>query len=156
MDSGWLSGFNGDDLLMDTGMLDFAGSGVVHMTGGMAGLVGATIIGPRTGRFDSSGAPNPNFGGHSMTLVVLGTFMLWFGWYGFNPGSMLAINGATNLEVVGRASVTTTLSGELPMIFFFLHYAWMIAGIFHLKHGTFGDGHVNYRSIAISWNLTSR
>jgi len=115
--TGWLSGFNGDDLLMDTGMLDFAGSGVVHMTGGMAGLVGATIIGPRTGRFDSSGAPNPNFGGHSMTLVVLGTFMLWFGWYGFNPGSMLAINGATNLEVVGRASVTTTLSGATGGIF---------------------------------------
>jgi Amt family ammonium transporter len=92
-------------------MIDFAGCGVVHMVGGFAGLVGATILGPRTGRFDSNGEPTPNFGGHSMTMVVLGTFCLWFGWYGFNPGSMMAINGATNLEIVGRSAVTTTMSG---------------------------------------------
>lgn len=109
---GWLSAFaDPADRLLDTGMMDFAGSGVVHMTGGIAGLVGATIIGPRTGRFDSLGAPNPNFGGHSMTLVVLGTFCLWYGWYGFNPGSQLAIADANSLVVVGRAAVTTTLSG---------------------------------------------
>ena len=89
-------------------MIDFAGSGVVHMTGGFAGLMGAAIIGPRSGRFQSDGSPSPNFQGHSVTLVVLGTFILWFGWYGFNPGSMLAIN--TYVEVVSRTAVTTTLS----------------------------------------------
>jgi len=107
--NGWLSAFHSEPL-MDSGMIDFAGSGVVHMTGGFAGLVGASVIGPRTGRFDSTGAPNPNFGGHSMTMVVLGTFCLWFGWYGFNPGSMLACSSAAAINVVGRSAVTTTLS----------------------------------------------
>jgi Amt family ammonium transporter len=97
-------------------MIDFAGSGVVHSVGGIAGLMGAMIIGPRSGRFGSDGKPAPNFQGHSMTLVVLGTFMLWFGWYGFNPGSALAIIGETGddtvyLEIVGRTAVTTTLAG---------------------------------------------
>ena len=92
---------------MDSGMIDFAGSGVVHMTGGFAGLVAASVIGPRTGRFDSSGAPNPNFGGHSMTMVVLGTFCLWFGWYGFNPGSMLACSSAGALNAAFGTSAFT-------------------------------------------------
>mmetsp|Transcript_36817 Transcript_36817/g.80214 ORF Transcript_36817/g.80214 Transcript_36817/m.80214 type:complete len:491 (-) Transcript_36817:147-1619(-) len=105
---GWLSAFNPDALVWDSGMIDFAGSGVVHMTGGFAGLMGAAIIGPRSGRFQSDGSPSPNFQGHSVTLVVLGTFILWFGWYGFNPGSMLAINGA--VETVSRTAVTTTIS----------------------------------------------
>ena len=61
-------------------MVDFAGSGVVHLVGGTAGLMGASIIGPRTGRFLSDGTPANDFQGHSMTLVVLGTFILWFGW----------------------------------------------------------------------------
>jgi len=104
---GWLSAFN-EDPMLDTGMLDFAGSGVVHMVGGFAGLMGAAIVGPRSGRFDVDGTPR-ELKGHSATLVVLGTFILWVGWYGFNPGSMLAINGATNAIVVGRAAVGTTL-----------------------------------------------
>jgi len=107
---GWASAFAPTkDLLFNSGMMDFAGSGVVHMTGGFAGLVGATVMGPRMGRFDADGKPSDAFGGHSMTLVVLGTFCLWFGWYGFNPGSQLAIVGA--LEIVGRAAVCTTLAG---------------------------------------------
>jgi Amt family ammonium transporter len=78
---GWASAFAPTkDLLFDSGMMDFAGSGVVHMTGGFAGLVGASIMGPRMGRFDADGKPSDAFGGHSMTLVVLGTFFLWFGW----------------------------------------------------------------------------
>jgi Amt family ammonium transporter len=106
--NGWLSAFNQGALVWDSGMIDFAGSGVVHMTGGFAGLMGAAIIGPRSGRFQSDGTPSPNFQGHSVTLVVLGTFILWYGWYGFNPGSMLAIN--TYVTVVSRTAVTTTLS----------------------------------------------
>lgn len=64
------------------GMLDAAGSAVVHMVGGISGLCGAVIIGPRTGRFDADGKPNSGFRGHSAPLVCLGTFLLWFGWYG--------------------------------------------------------------------------
>ncbi|KAK3250169.1 ammonium transporter [Cymbomonas tetramitiformis] len=115
---GWLTAFatNGygvdkASLLFSSGMIDFAGSGVVHMTGGLAGLMGATIIEPRSGRFNSDGSPNTNFHGHSMTLVVLGTFVLWFGWYGFNPGSQLGISTPLSLLIVGRTAVTTTLSG---------------------------------------------
>ena len=83
---GWLSAFSSDPL-NDVGMIDFAGSGVVHMTGGFAGLMGAAIVGPRTGRFDAAGRPMA-MPGHNAALVVLGTFILWVGWYGFNPGSM--------------------------------------------------------------------
>jgi len=107
---GWISAFNTDALLWDSGMIDFAGSGVVHTTGGFAGLMGAIIIGPRSGRFHSDGTPSSEFQGHSATLVVLGTFFLWFGWYGFNPGSMLAISSPLYVEIVSRTAVTTTLS----------------------------------------------
>lgn len=83
----------------------------VHMVGGLAGMMGAVVLGSRVGRFDSQGRPEPGFDGHSMTLVVIGTLTLWFGWFGFNPGSQGAIHGPTNLEVVGRTLVCTTLSG---------------------------------------------
>merc|ERR1719446_571817 len=84
---GFLSAFNPDHIL-DAGNIDFAGSGVVHMTGGVAGLVGAAILKPRTGRFEDP----TKFAAHSSPLQVLGTFLLWFGWYGFNGGSTLFIN----------------------------------------------------------------
>jgi Amt family ammonium transporter len=111
--AGWLCNWKEDkdgnsDLLNDVGMHDFAGSGVVHMTGGIAGLMGAAIVGPRTGRFDASGRPMA-MPGHNAALVVLGTFILWVGWYGFNPGSVLAITGEAAVDVA-RCAVTTTLS----------------------------------------------
>ena len=87
---GWASATNTGNLLFGTGVIDFAGSGVVHMVGGIAGLWGALIEGPRIGRFDHSGRAVA-LRGHSASLVVLGTFMLWFGWYGFNPGSFTKI-----------------------------------------------------------------
>ncbi|CAI0436629.1 unnamed protein product [Linum tenue] len=93
------------DLLFGSGVIDFAGSGVVHMVGGIAGLWGALIEGPRIGRFGGSGR-SVALRGHSASLVVLGTFLLWFGWYGFNPGSFAKIWSA-----IGRTAVTTTLSG---------------------------------------------
>ena len=100
------------DKLMDVGMIDFAGSGVVHMTGGATALVAAIILGPRIGRFnDAEGNPLPepvSFPPHSVALQVLGTFLLWFGWYGFNPGSTLMVVGYG--DVIGLCAVTTTLA----------------------------------------------
>jgi len=100
--AGFLSAFNPDAIL--SGSIDFAGSGVVHMTGGVAALVGAKVLGPRIGRWENPAA----FDGHSTPLQVIGTFLLWFGWYGFNPGSTLGIN--TYGREAARACVTTTLS----------------------------------------------
>merc|ERR1719465_159104 len=91
------------------GMIDFAGSGVVHMTGGMAAMVGAKMVGPRLGRFEK-GVSDATFSGHSAALQVLGTLLLWFGWYGFNPGSTLLIHGVA--KDAARAAVTTTLAAS--------------------------------------------
>jgi len=99
---GWLSQFG------HNGYIDFAGSGVVHMTGGVSGFVGAIIVGARIGRFDK-GRPK-EIPGYSTTLICLGAFLLWFGWYGFNPGSSLALTGGKS-EWAGRAAVNTTLAG---------------------------------------------
>ncbi|KAK3187729.1 hypothetical protein Dsin_027290 [Dipteronia sinensis] len=114
---GWASAFNTGDLLFGSGVIDFAGSGVVHMVGGIAGLWGAFIEGPRIGRFDHSGR-SLALRGHSASLVVLGTFMLWFGWYGFNPGSFNKISASYvsgnyygQWSAIGRTAVTTTLAG---------------------------------------------
>jgi ammonium transporter, Amt family len=101
---GWLS------TVFGAGTIDFAGCIVVHTVGGWAGLAGAVIVGPRLGRFDSEGKVVP-IPGHSATLVTLGTFILWFGWYGFNPGSTLAISG-TFRETAARAAVNTTLAAS--------------------------------------------
>ncbi|GIL66220.1 hypothetical protein Vafri_19828 [Volvox africanus] len=132
---GWLGMLRNPELthLFRSGMIDFAGSGVVHMTGGLAGLAGCIMVGPRMGRFDSNGNP-VEMPGHSATLVVLGTVLLWFGWYGFNPGSQLLITTRANASVVGRAAVTTTLSGAAGCLSclltaFFRHKAWdLVAG----------------------------
>lgn len=78
---GWLS-----KLPFGLGHLDFAGSGVVHVIGGMVGLAGALVLGPRYGKIGRDGKPQA-IPGHSITLAALGTFILWFGWFGFNPGS---------------------------------------------------------------------
>merc|ERR1712127_561299 len=95
-------------------MHDFAGSGVVHMTGGATALVAAKVLGPRIGRFydaDGNELPEPHdFPPHSVALQVLGTFILWVGWYGFNPGSTLGISPAGYGDVCALAAVTTTLA----------------------------------------------
>eukprot|EP00435_Cladocopium_sp_Y103_P049480 s1469_g14.t4 len=91
---GWLS------TLFGVGYMDFAGSGIVHLTGGVAGLAGTIVLGPRKGRFDYP----EEFEAHNLPLAVLGTFALWFGWYGFNPGSTLTMksgsDGALAAQVV--------------------------------------------------------
>jgi ammonium transporter, Amt family len=84
------------DAVVGIGMVDFAGSGVVHMTGGCTALYATTILGARQGRFqDRYGNPLAKPGltkGHSVALQMLGTFILFFGWFGFNPGSALGLS----------------------------------------------------------------
>ena len=79
------------NLLFIFGVIDFAGSGMVHLVGGVTGLWGGLIEGSRIGRFGDA-TKRIALRGHSASLVVLGTFMLYFGWYGFNPGSFLKIS----------------------------------------------------------------
>lgn len=140
---GWLGygNFVGKNLF-GSGMIDYAGSSVVHMVGGLSGMMGCILVGPRLGRFDSSGKP-VDMPGHSPTLVVLGTVLLWFGWYGFNPGSQILLDGNTaissasnfgNSVVVSRAAVTTTLAGAAGavsalMLTFFRHKAWDVISL---------------------------
>lgn len=119
--SGWLSSSNAN-LFLSSGAIDFAGSGVVHLVGGIAGLWGSIIEGPRVGRFDAFGK-SVSIKGHNATLVVLGTFLLWFGWFGFNPGSfneiLVAYPNTTdqgNWTSIGRTAVTTTLAGSMAGI----------------------------------------
>merc|ERR1712176_635468 len=99
---GWLASIN------DVGYMDFAGSGVVHLTGGVGALVGAIIAGPRAGRFDPDKASE--FAPHSLPLCVLGTFILWFGWYGFNCGSTLSMHDAQTGMLAAQVAMNTTIS----------------------------------------------
>ncbi|MFP5333464.1 MAG: ammonium transporter [Acidimicrobiia bacterium] len=99
---GWLS---------ELGYYDFAGSGIVHMVGGVAAFAGVLVLGPRIGKYDENGDPQP-IPGHSLMLGALGVFILWFGWYGFNAGSTLAAVGADFATV----AVTTTLAASAGAI----------------------------------------
>merc|ERR1740138_1394621 len=89
--------------------MDFAGSGIVHMVGGIAALAGSICVGSRAGRFDSD-ADESKFDGHNIPSCVLGTFCLWFGWYGFNPGSTLAMHSVSSANTAGLVAVNTTLA----------------------------------------------
>ncbi len=88
---GWAWGglFHGKGWLENLGFIDFAGSTVVHSVGGWAALAGAIVIGPRLGKYDAQGRPRA-IPGHNLPLATLGVFILWIGWFGFNPGSTTA------------------------------------------------------------------
>jgi ammonium transporter, Amt family len=102
----WVWGPNGWLATMDTPFRDFAGSTVVHTIGGVLAICGAIALGPRLGRkFKRDGGGMPP--GHNMTLAALGAVILWFGWYGFNPGSTLS---AMDFEGIGRIATNTTLA----------------------------------------------
>ena len=91
-------------LFADVGMVDFAGCGVVHMVGGLAGLIGASVLGPRSGEWKK-------YGTHNAPLVCFGTFVLWMGWFGFNCGSTLLFNGGDqSSHLASKVAVTTVLS----------------------------------------------
>ena len=87
----WGSLFNGDGWLENLGFIDFAGSTVVHSVGGWAALAGTLVLGPRLGKYTKNGRIKPILG-HNMPLAALGVFILWLGWFGFNPGSTTAAN----------------------------------------------------------------
>src|ERR671932_199610 len=96
---GWLFGL---------GMQDFAGSTVVHYQGALAALAGALLLGPRIGKFDGRrGNPIP---GHNIPYAVLGTIILWFGWFGFNPGSTLGVVTGDRVGYFGYVALTTNLA----------------------------------------------
>ena len=103
----------GGGWLAELGFSDFAGSTLVHSTGGAAALAGAMIIGPRLGRFTKSGAPAPlkPFAASSIPLVTIGVFILWLGWFGFNGGSQLALGTATDAIAVSKIFINTFLAG---------------------------------------------
>ena len=105
--NGWLTAFK-DDPIGTNGYIDFAGSGIVHAVGGTAALVGAFMVGPRLGKYGKDGTINA-IPGHNISIAVLGMFILWFGWYGFNPGSTLALSGGF-AALAAKVAVTTTLS----------------------------------------------
>ncbi len=105
---GWLANL-GRTAGLGNGAVDFAGSGVVHMTGGALALAGAMAIGPRIGKFNKDGSANTIMG-HNIPMGVLGTIILFFGWFGFNPGSALGIQGAF-VNLVALAAINTLLAG---------------------------------------------
>ncbi|MEP7137906.1 MAG: ammonium transporter [Chloroflexota bacterium] len=119
---GWLQNL-GRSVGLGNGAVDFAGSGVVHMIGGAIALAGAIVIGPRIGKFNKDGSAN-TIPGHSISLGVLGTIILFFGWFGFNPGSSLGFVGAfRNLAVI--AAINTLMAGAAGGTSAML-YAWLI------------------------------
>ena len=121
---GWLSQL-GANFKLGHGYCDFAGSGVVHSVGGLTALAVAMIIGPRIGKYNRDGSPNP-IPGHDITMVLLGCFILAFGWFGFNPGSTLGASGNGSLRI-GSIAVNTMLAGCTGS-FGALLYMWMRFG----------------------------
>jgi Amt family ammonium transporter len=116
---GWLETFKKDkDGNPIGGYIDFAGSGVVHLCGGIGALAGAIIVGKRTGRFDPDKADE--FQPHSQPLIVIGTFILWFGWCGFNPGSTLGMSDSGTAMMAAHVMMNTTLSAATGGVTVFL------------------------------------
>ncbi len=99
---GWLAGL---------GMFDFAGSTVVHSVGGWSALAGILFLGARLGKYKADGSPKPIYG-HNMSTATLGVLVLWFGWFGFNPGSTMALNA----EAIAHIAMTTNLAAAMATL----------------------------------------
>lgn len=109
---GWLSKLT---ILDWTGFRDYAGSTAVHMTGGVCALIGAAMLGPRIGKYDKNGKPRA-IPGHSITLACLGTFILWFGWFGFNPASSYGLSNIAQALDVSNVFMTTNLAAACATV----------------------------------------
>ncbi len=121
---GWLAQL-GTNLGLGKGYADFAGSGVVHSVGGLTALAVCLIVGPRLGKFNRDGSANPIIG-HDISAVLIGCFILAFGWFGFNPGSTLGASSNGNLRIGGIA-VATMLAG-CTGTFGAILYMWITKG----------------------------
>jgi ammonium transporter, Amt family len=121
---GWLATL-GSNFNLGHGYADFAGSGVVHSVGGVTALAMGMLLGPRLGKYERTGKPNVILG-HDIVLVLLGCFILAFGWFGFNPGSTLAASGNGALRI-GSVAVNTMLAG-MTGSFGAMLYMWMRYG----------------------------
>ncbi len=110
---GWLASL-GKEFGLGHGHVDFAGSSVVHMTGGVLAFVGAAILGPRIGKYNKDGSANA-IPGHNIPMAVIGTFILAFGWFGFNPGSTLA-GGDLRISVVAVNTMIASGTGAMASV----------------------------------------
>jgi Amt family ammonium transporter len=109
---GWLSTLQ----ILDTiGVKDFSGSSVVHMVGGFSALIGAAMVGPRIGKFNRDGSPNI-IKGHNLPFVVIGTFILFFGWFGFNPGSTLNANDL-RISIIAANTFLAGVTGAVVALY---------------------------------------
>ncbi len=117
----WGSLFQGDGWLEGMGFIDFAGSTVVHSVGGWCALAGAIVLGPRIGKYAADGSAKA-IPGHSIPLAALGVFILWFGWFGFNPGSTTTADMS-----IGRIAVTTNLAAAAGAVAAMIT-AWIVMG----------------------------
>ena len=113
----------GGGFLASAGMWDFAGSSVVHSVGGWAGLTGAIVLGPRIGKYAKSGKVSP-MPGHNLTSVFTGCFILWLGWFGFNPGSTMAVGDG---KLIAHIFTTTNTAAAIASLTA-LATAWIMLG----------------------------
>jgi Amt family ammonium transporter len=118
---GWLATL-GANFGLGHGHVDFAGSSVVHMVGGVAALAGAIVIGPRIGKYTKTGEAVP-IPGHDLPMAIAGTFILAFGWFGFNPGCTLA-GGDLRIAVVATNTMLAGTAGAISAMF----YVWLRYG----------------------------
>src|SRR5918995_1794959 len=107
--------WHADGWLFGLGMQDFAGSTVVHYQGALAALAGAILLGARIGKFGSDGKPNP-IPGHNLAFVTLGVLILWFGWFGFNPGSTLGVVTGDRVGYFAYVALTTNVAAAAGAI----------------------------------------
>ncbi len=153
---GWLSQM-GVNWGLGHGHVDFAGSSVVHMQGGVIGLIFAWLLGPRVGKYNKDGSINP-MPPHNIPYAILGTFILAFGWFGFNPGSTLA---GTDLRIAVIA--TNTMLASATGCIGALLWTWVVRTKKpDPKHGVqrdvgrLGSHHLSMRLRQFVWRLCAR
>lgn len=113
----------GGGWLAELGFMDFAGDTVVHSVGGWAALAGAMILGPRSGKYDKNGKPKA-IPGHSMSLAVIGLFVLWLGWFGFNPGSTMSFQNPGDVAHI----IVTTNTAAIAAVLTATATSWIFIG----------------------------